>query len=53
MYQKSQWKLIGIMDFPVPNVIFNYGKMLFQEEWAGNGQDIREVCKKMDIEEEC
>ncbi|PEL01122.1 chitin-binding protein [Bacillus toyonensis] len=40
---KNQWKLIGIMDFPVPNVTFNYGQMLFQEDWAGNGQDVREA----------
>ncbi len=40
---KNQWKLIGIMDFPVPNVTFNYGQTLFQEDWAGNGQDVREA----------
>ncbi|MEB4816152.1 DUF3472 domain-containing protein [Bacillus thuringiensis] len=40
---KNQWKLIGIMDFPVPNVTFNYGQMLFQEDWLGNGQDVREA----------
>ncbi|MDT3498279.1 DUF3472 domain-containing protein [Bacillus toyonensis] len=40
---KNQWKLIGIMDFPVPNVTFNYGQMVFQEDWAGNGQDVREA----------
>ncbi|PHD48546.1 chitin-binding protein, partial [Bacillus toyonensis] len=40
---KNQWKLIGIMDFPVPNVTFNYGQTLFQEDWLGNGQDVREA----------
>jgi len=41
--ENKQWKLIGIMDFPVPNVAFNYGQMAFQEDWAGNGQDVREA----------
>jgi hypothetical protein len=50
MFQ-NQWKLIGIMDFPVPNVTFNYGQTLFQEDWLGNGQDVREARVKMDMEE--
>ncbi|EJR97565.1 hypothetical protein IKM_05225 [Bacillus mycoides] len=31
------------MDHPVANVAFNYGLSMFQEDWAGNGQDVREA----------
>ncbi|KGT43071.1 DUF3472 domain-containing protein [Bacillus cereus] len=39
----NQWKLVVIMDHPVTNVAFNYGLSMFQEDWAGNGQDVREA----------
>ncbi|HFJ9441337.1 MULTISPECIES: putative mucin/carbohydrate-binding domain-containing protein [Bacillus] len=39
----NQWKLVAIMDHPVANVAFNYGLSMFQEDWAGNGQDVREA----------
>lgn len=39
----NQWKLVAIMDHPVANVPFNYGLSMFQEDWAGNGQDVREA----------
>ncbi|MGH1286300.1 DUF3472 domain-containing protein [Bacillus toyonensis] len=39
----NQWKLVAIMDHPVANVVFNYGLSMFQEDWAGNGQDVREA----------
>ncbi|EMI9090836.1 chitin-binding protein [Bacillus cereus] len=38
----NEWKLVAIMDHPVANVAFNYGLSMFQEDWAGNGQDVRE-----------
>ncbi|MED3541553.1 DUF3472 domain-containing protein [Bacillus toyonensis] len=40
---KNKWHLIAIMDFPVANVAFNHGLGMFQEDWAGNGQDVREA----------
>ncbi|EEM55670.1 MULTISPECIES: DUF3472 domain-containing protein [Bacillus cereus group] len=39
----NQWKLVAIMDHPVANVAFNHGLSMFQEDWAGNGQDVREA----------
>ncbi|PFF24884.1 hypothetical protein CN335_31575, partial [Bacillus thuringiensis] len=42
-YKLNQWKLVAIMDHPVANVAFNYGLSMFQEDWAGNGQDVREA----------
>ncbi|MGQ7776643.1 MULTISPECIES: DUF3472 domain-containing protein [unclassified Bacillus (in: firmicutes)] len=39
----NEWKLVAIMDHPVANVAFNYGLSMFQEDWAGNGQDVREA----------
>ncbi len=39
----NQWKLVAIMDHPVANVAFTYGLSMFQEDWAGNGQDVREA----------
>ncbi|MFK4431639.1 MULTISPECIES: DUF3472 domain-containing protein [unclassified Bacillus (in: firmicutes)] len=39
----NQWKLVAIMDHPVANVAFNYGLSMFQEDWAGNGNDVREA----------
>ncbi|MEK4745620.1 MULTISPECIES: DUF3472 domain-containing protein [unclassified Bacillus (in: firmicutes)] len=41
--RKNKWHLIAIMDFPVANVAFNHGLGMFQEDWAGNGQDVREA----------
>lgn len=39
----KQWKQIAILDFPVANVHFNWGTGMFQEDWAGNGQQEREA----------
>ncbi|MEN1939006.1 putative mucin/carbohydrate-binding domain-containing protein [Paenibacillus sp. 102] len=39
----NEWKLVAVMDHPVANVAFNYGLSMFQEDWAGNGQDVREA----------
>ncbi len=33
----NQWMLVGIMDFPVSNLAFNQGQVMFQEDWTGNG----------------
>ncbi|EJO5348841.1 DUF3472 domain-containing protein [Clostridium botulinum] len=37
----KQWKQIAILDFPVANVNFGWGTGMFQEDWAGNGEDVR------------
>ncbi|MDU6877912.1 MAG: putative mucin/carbohydrate-binding domain-containing protein [Clostridium botulinum] len=37
----KEWKQIAVLDFPVANVNFNWGTGMFQEDWAGNGQDVR------------
>lgn len=37
----KEWKQIAVLDFPVANVNFGWGTGMFQEDWAGNGQDVR------------
>ncbi|MFV3012776.1 DUF3472 domain-containing protein [Clostridium botulinum] len=37
----KEWKQIAVLDFPVANVNFGWGTGIFQEDWAGNGQDVR------------
>ncbi len=39
----NRWYLVGIMDFPVANQSFGYGQTMFQEDYGGNGQDVREA----------
>lgn len=33
----GNWKQIAILDYPVANINFRYGKTLFQEDWMGTG----------------
>ncbi|KEI98176.1 DUF3472 domain-containing protein [Clostridium botulinum] len=37
----KEWEQIAVLDFPVANVNFGWGTGMFQEDWAGNGQDVR------------
>ncbi|WP_291583655.1 putative mucin/carbohydrate-binding domain-containing protein, partial [Clostridium sp. UBA6640] len=37
----KEWVQIAVLDFPVANVNFGWGTGMFQEDWAGNGQDVR------------
>ncbi|WP_162266736.1 DUF3472 domain-containing protein [Clostridium sp. ATCC 25772] len=39
----KEWKQIAVLDYPVANVKFNNPYGMFQEDWAGNGQDEREA----------
>lgn len=40
--QNNKWQLVAIMDHPVASINLHGGLGLFQEDWAGTAQNVRE-----------